>query len=214
MGILKTNIEFGYPAPKTEKVLKTISDITGLPVSIVETIMEDKLYDCNVYFAFNGFPEQKVKMYSYRPGAVKEFYKEIMEEDEGNPVMTNVLQGCNEPEGKQSLYLEVYLGQELTLFVGAIRALELLGGVNQRDLSIPEDKFNFPISVSDLKKRYQKQKKLINKNWIQILFLLPFLIPYYILKVLLQLIKMPFKLWRALKEAKKKYPEKFNNKNT
>jgi len=160
MGICKTNFEFDYPAPKTEKVLKTISDITDLPISIVETFMENKLYESNVYFAFNGFPEQKVRMYSYHPGAVKEFYREIMEGVEWNPMLTNVLEGYNELKGKQSLYLEVYLGQELTLFVGSIRALEHLEGVNQRDLFIPEDKFHFPISVSDLEKRYKKRRAL------------------------------------------------------
>ena len=108
------------------------------------------------------------------------------------------VEGANEPVGKQSVYVQGYLGQEPTLLLATTLALEALGG--RLGAPMTDDirrECGRVISSDELGRRHrkaQKQGRLALVAWV---LLLPVLVPVWIVTLAWQLITMPRRIWKA-----------------
>jgi hypothetical protein len=225
MGIFTNEIIFDYPAPKLERIIEEIENISGLPVLVVDPNAndsaihideceddEEELYDFYQDFAFNDFPNYSILIYAYIPNAVNNSVEKEKLETGFDANWPRSLHGADEEEGKQSIHLESYVGSESTLFLAAINALESLGGTKKYKISLSYALKDYPITIENLKKNYERVKRKILFKYLLSILLLPIIIPLVLIKMIFSIIKMPFEINRGMKAIKKHYPDEFNSK--
>ena len=204
MALLIFNFEFDYPAPKPDILVAQISKTSGLPVSIVSAD-NDELHELSLLVAFDQFPKNTLELYAYRPGAIKKNNDKELKETGFDHNWPIPVEGSDEVEGRQRIYINGYVGQEPTLMLATAIALEDLGGVGSEP--VPDDeKSNFPITSRELKRRSRKHQILIILFWLKSIVLLPITIPIGIVRMIIGFVMMPFEIRRAYKAVKKKYP--------
>lgn len=208
MGLVLFNVEFDFPAPKAEVIVDKISEISGLPVLIIKSF-EDELRDSSLLLAFKSFPKSALELYTYRPGSVKAFGVEFVG-DGYEPNWHLPVEGSEEKEGKQKVYLTGYLGQELTLFYATTEALIALGGVGARQNEDVTGNFKFPITHEELEERHRKQKIDLLFFYGKLIAMLPILIPVYSFKIVASTLKLPFQIRRVYRTLKDKSPNEWS----
>src|SRR3954470_11703465 len=127
MGLVTQGVAFEGTAPPLSRIVDKITEIGGLPLQVQESNSDIRgdLYDLHARIGFACLPAHDIKIYTYRDGAVKE----LLEHSGMSKLpIAKVMEGANERLGSQSVYLEGYRGQDLTIMDVTILALESLGG--------------------------------------------------------------------------------------
>src|SRR2546426_313968 len=180
MGMVFGEAAFDRRAPGLSPIADKISELSGLPVSVTESGSDVKgdLYDLHASLAFACAPEDQLKLYTYRAGAVKEFRDQTF--GDADLPMVKFTQGLNEPAETQVVYLRSFIGQEPTLMAVTTLALEALGGRPRHPISaeVRQD-YGTPITASQLEKRRRKVRKQATLGTAIVLLLLPVLIPLW-----------------------------------
>jgi hypothetical protein len=103
----------------------------------------------------------------------------------------------NEPAGNQAVYLRGYMGQEPTLLLVTILALEDLGGRPRHPIGeVERRQYGTPITPAQLEER---RRKLARQLWpivVVSVLLLPLAIPLWLVGFVLM---MPWRVWKANK---------------
>lgn len=203
MGLVFDHMTFDGHAPDLHRIAAKMTEICGLAVVVTESDAEVKgtLHDTHGTLAFAAAPEEQITLFSYRTGAVKEFYAEYSEGLEGIKLPTErFVTGLHEPQGTQAVYLSASVGHEPTLFMVTVLALEALGGKPREPIT--EDirrEYGVPITLQDLRRRQRKMRNQV--AWAALLFILclPLTIPLFVLGILFFLVMLPWRLMQAVK---------------
>jgi hypothetical protein len=155
LGLVTQSVEFEGPAPPLLSIVDKIVEIGGLPLQVEESTPEIRadLYDQYARIGFACLTAHDIKIYTYLDGAVKNF----LERSGMNKLpIAKVMVGANERPGSQTVYLEAYRGQDLTIMDVTVLALESLGG-RPRVAPSPEvrEKYAKPLTEAQLIVRKQ-----------------------------------------------------------
>jgi hypothetical protein len=200
MGVVVSEVSFDVKAPELSRIADKVTELSGLPLSVTESGADVKgnLHDLHAYLAFACYPEARLELDSYRPGAVKEFYQQTLG-DTCLP-MAKYVQGLNEAPGTQTVYLRGYVGQEPTLLFVTQIALESLGGRPRNPISEEvRREYGTPITVSQLDTRRRKVRKQAQAAALVGVLLLPVLIPLWLVGFVLFVVMLPWRMWKAYK---------------
>jgi hypothetical protein len=199
MGLVASEIAFDGRAPTAARVAEKVTELVGLPVLVNEDWPAgvDELYDLHAELAFARYPDIKVELYAYRPGAVAEF---IARMDVNEVPFNRLMQGANEPPGTQVVYLRWFAGPDLTLFVATTIALEDLGG-RAREPVTPEMRRNYahPIAEAELDRRHRRARRKRFLALLATVALLPILVPFWLASAIWYLLTLPWRISRACK---------------
>jgi hypothetical protein len=198
MGVVVAEVVFDGQAPGLSRIAEKVTELSELALSVTESGADVKagLYDLHASLAFVCAPKVRLELYSYRSGAVKEFYQQTFG-DAGFP-FARFTQGLNEPPGTQAVYLRGYVGQEPTLLVVTELALEALGGRPRE--SIPKEirqEYGAPVSAAQLEERLRKVARQVWLGLLMGVVLLPLLIPLWLFGVLWGLMSLPWRIWKG-----------------
>lgn len=150
MGIVSREVSFQGMAPPLSLIVDKIAEIGGLPLEVQESSAEIRgdLFDLDARIGLACLSNHDIKIYTYRNGAVKEFL------EKAGPSMlpiAKVMVGAKEPTGVQTVYLEGYRGQDLSIMDLAVLALESLGGQPRIPPSTQmREKYAKPLTESQL----------------------------------------------------------------
>jgi hypothetical protein len=155
MGLVVQNVVFENTAPSLSRIVERIVEIGGLPLEVQESNSEIRgdLFDLHARISFECLPGHGIKVYTYRAGAVKELLERA---GLSKQPVAKVVEGVHERIGAQTVYLEGYRGQDLTIMDVATLALETLGG-RPRNALPPKvrQKYAKPVSAAQLNLRKQ-----------------------------------------------------------
>lgn len=198
MGIVLDEVRFQGRAPDLRRIADKITELSGLPVIVQESGADvvGNLYDLHAGVAFACAPQEKLEVFSYRPGAVKEFYEEFSQGIELPSARFMV--GLNEPAGTQAVYLRSFAGQEPSLMAFTLLALEALGGGTRQP--IPEEvrrQYAGPMTEAEFQERRRSLRKKLGLAALLYLLLLPITIPLFLLGLLVSLVNMPWRIGKA-----------------
>jgi hypothetical protein len=178
MGLITREVKFEGTAPPLSRIVEKIKEIGGLPLVMEESTSEIRgdLYDLYERIGFACLSNHDIKIYSYREGAVKKF---LEQSGMSKMPIANVVTGAHERAGTQTVYLEAYRGQDLTIMDVTILALESLGGVPRT------------APTSEMREKYTRhlteQQLTHRKRWLPLrsialaivaLLALPFILAY------------------------------------
>src|SRR3954468_16041582 len=110
MGVVMGEATFNGRAPELRQVAEKVAELSGLAVLIEESGpgLKGDLHDRHGHLAFACAPDQRLQVYSYRPGAVRAHYHEF---SGGYDLPTaRFVQGLHEPAGTQAVYLRGFVG--------------------------------------------------------------------------------------------------------
>jgi hypothetical protein len=177
LGILIQELQFNGSTPDLARIGAAIVEVCGLPVVITESGPEVKgtLYALHARMAFDCDRSNTIDLFSYRPGAVRELYRQFtanIPPDLAQP--PRALLGVNEPEGSPSIHLRTYVGLEPTLLMVTTLALEALGGEAKRHLSDEARRtYSRRLTSATLKWRTRKTQWISYVGMIAFVLLLP-----------------------------------------
>jgi hypothetical protein len=191
MGVVLSEVVFDGQAPGLSAVADKVTELSGLPLSVAD--LEGDWYDLHARLTFACAPETHLEVHAYRPGAVKELYRQTFG-DSDLPIARYV-QGLNEPAGTQAVYLRGYIGQEPTLWLVTLLALEALGGRLRRPIA-DEDRrrYGTPVTPAQLEERQRETARRMRPIAVVVLLLLPLLIPLWLIAFVLL---MPWRIWKV-----------------
>ncbi len=225
MGRISNEIRFDYPAPTADDIVKEVSKLTGLPVILLEPycneaeVDEDEeqdagheLYEFIHRIAFKDFPETMFDIYAYIPNAVNDWVEKEKQETGFDANWPRPSHGADEEKGKQSIYIEGYLGMETTLFSSVRESLMSLGGIPRYEGRYTKCLSDYPISKSELASNIKKIKRKNLLSLIITIVLIPVLLPLTLIRAVFEIIKMPFSFHKTYKAVKEHYPEHFKDK--
>src|SRR5262245_44568951 len=198
MGMVFGEATFDGRAPDLSCIADKITELSGLPVSVTESAAEVKgeLYDMHASLAFSCAPAERLELHTYLPAAVREFCNEAFEGIEFPTA--KFVQGMSEPAGTQTVYLRGYIGQDPTLMIVSILALEALGGRPKHPiLDEMRREYGKPITTSQLIERHRKLRKQGRWQAAIVLLLLPVLIPLWFVGCLALLVTTPWRIWKG-----------------
>ncbi len=190
MGIVRERVVFDGRVPALADICAKITDTCGRSVIVLDSTA-DELYDWHVSIAFECVREGELELYAYRLGN-----EEL--DDTAQRLLKDIMQGANEQAGKQDIYLQACVGQELTLLKTTVLALESLGGRPSQPICDDERReFGRVISESELRERHRDAKrKMRGVHWAGFV-LLPVYIPIVIVQSVWDLMTIPFRIWRT-----------------
>jgi hypothetical protein len=197
MGLVFDQVSFDGRAPDLLRIADKVTELCGLPVTVKQSgdDIKQNLYDQHGYIAFACAEQDKLELFSYRPGAVRQFYEESFEGLE--LPMAKFVTGLNEPAGTQVVYLRGTFGLETLMGVTAL-ALEALGGRPSEPMEVPERReYGRRITEAELlqrRRRWQQQGR-----WALLIgvLLLPVSLPLFLLGLLVTFALMPWRIWKA-----------------
>ncbi|MBL4660123.1 MAG: hypothetical protein JKY19_07190 [Alcanivoracaceae bacterium] len=224
MGLITSEIIFDYPAPQPAQIIEEITKISGLPVIEVypyetnnqtdseEFDDEEILYEFIQYIAFKDIPKCSIQIYAYIPNAINESVAIEKLETGFDANWPQPCHGASEQDGKQSIYLESYVGTESILFLATIKVLESLGGIRKYQGSFSNALEEYPLTIEKLKKNHKKVKRKILYAYLLSILMLPLILPFIMIKMIFFIFKIPFEISRSMKAVKKHYPDEFKDK--
>jgi hypothetical protein len=178
MGLVSTDVKFEGKAPPLSRIVEKIKEIGGLPLVVEESNSEIRgdLYDLHERIGFACLANHDIKIYSYRDGAVKKF---LEQSGMSKMPVANVVEGAREPTGTQTVYLEGYMGQDLSIMDVTILALESLGG-HPRIAPTREvrEKYAKPLAEQQLNQRKRSLRLRGIASAIVAVLALPFVLAY------------------------------------
>lgn len=191
MGVVVSEIVFDGEAPELSAIADKVAALSGLPLSVAEE--DGDLYDLHAHLAFACAPQIQLEMHTYRAGAVKQLYQQTFG-DVDLPI-ARCVQGLNEPAGTQAVYLRGYIGQEPTLLIVTILALEALGGRPRHPIGEEERRqYGSPITPAQLEERQRKLSKQMRLIVVVGLLLLPVLLPLWLIGFF---VLLPWRIWKG-----------------
>jgi hypothetical protein len=202
MGKVFSVTKFDFPAPAPDMIARRATEICGLPVRYKHNEHTlDEVHEFSGTLHFECFPEDTVELCAYQQGAVKRFEEKMGRPD--HPARLKA-RGHSDADGVQRVYLDSYIGCELTLFHVTELALLRLGGSPERpdkDLA----KYDAVLTFEELQARFNANREFHRKNR-----------PWYVLGVLLMVLTLPFHmLWAIIStpfklfRLRKEHPELF-----
>jgi hypothetical protein len=207
MTLVFDQVTFTGRAPDLGLVADKITALCGLAVVIERSSSEgmENLHDQYAHFAFACAAQEQLEIYTYRPGAVRQFYDDFT--DGVSMPTERFVSGLNEPAGTQVVYLRGYLGLE-TLMGVTLLALEALGGQpRERIDDETRREYGRPITEAELHERRRQLKRQLRIGcWLQLL-LLPITVPLFLVGLLWRLVTLPWRLyqaWRLTQDALRK----------
>ncbi len=223
MARIRNEIIFDYPAPKAELIVEEVSKLTGLPVLLIEPYCNeqendedecqaDELYEFLHRIAFKDFPDNMFEIYAYIPGAINDWVEKEKQETGFDANWPQPSHGADEEKGQQSIYIEGYLGMEMTLFDAIFETLKSMGGKTKHKSVNKASKPVFPLTVDQLKLNHKKNNRRNLRVMIANIVLLPILIPLALINAIIGMVKMPFSFYKTYKNVKEHYPEHFKDK--
>ena len=192
MGLIVGEVTFANGAPSLTCIVDNITELSGLSLLIenYESDTHSDFYDLYVRLSFSSTPGNQLTLYAYRNGAVREIYEDCAD----FPISTVEpgLQGLNEPANAQVVYLNIYIGQEPTLFYIALFALEALGGSLKCPVSeAVRHQYLKRLTHAQLRRRSLQSSVQALLVLLIGVVLLPLLIPLWGLQFLCCWIKLP-----------------------
>lgn len=184
MALVSNSVIFNFPAPNIAEIISRVEEISGLPVCIIEDDgdnchdsedMGNELYDMYHEIAFSDFADNTLLIYSYKPGEILKSTVEDLGEKYKDYLSQMVigLEGADEKEGQQSIYLQTYLGRELSLYYASIIALLSLMGEAQKPIQLEKERKRFPLNKVILEQKTKRNRWLFRLYFIIQVFLLP-----------------------------------------
>lgn len=196
MGRIFASVEFPGHAPPLVDICAAITRVCSMPVAVIESNSDD-LRDLDATIAFECAKESTLDLLVYRPGAAATFCDESFDDAANTSLMKSVVQGANEPAGAQTVYLRGVLGQERTLFVTTVLALETLGGRPANPIADEERReFARPVSETELLKRQRAMDRDIVMIVLIAFLLLPVLVVAWLAGALWAIFSIPLHVWR------------------
>ncbi len=178
--------------------MEEICGLEVVPIDDGEEIAEEAVKEMHARLAFACLPEHTLCIYTYRPGAVRQQVREMLDQE----WIADTVQGANETEGSQTVYLQGYVGEEATLITVTLLALEVLGGEVAAGIDAENrGKCDRTISVDELRQRHRQMAKLRHRLALGFLLSLPLLVPVFLLGCLGKMITMPYRLWKAYRQV-------------
>lgn len=202
MGMICSVTKFDFPAPQPELIARKVSEICGLHAHYTrnEHTLDD-VHEFSGTLCFETVPEEKIELYAYRQGAIKRFNEELGMPDHGARIKT---QGYSDADGVQRVYLDSYVGCELTLFHITELALLKLGGNSERPSDAPAEHDRI-LTIEELRARFQANKEIHRKNRPWYVLYGVFLVLCLPFQLVWTIVSMPFMLFRQ----RRKHPELF-----
>ncbi len=179
-------ITFNGNIPSIDEITKKIADICGLAVVVAdsfEELPEEGMYESIIALAFECDSETRFSVVDFRKGRI---------------------QGNDEIDNAQVVYLRTS-GKEITLYMVAQIAFELLGGKLENELT-NEDRhlYNRLIDESEINRRHAKNKKEANRAMFWLILMLPVYLPVYVIWGLLAFLTAPISIWLDLRKLKRR----------
>lgn len=177
MGIEIAEVTFKGNAPSLICISDKITELSQLPLLVESVAAADletytNLYELDAHLSFKAVPGNRLHIYAYRSDAISELDLSHAEEFE-------------EPVDTQAVHLEMYIGQEPTLFYLTIFALEALGGISTHPLPAGVRQAYLKITtLACIKQRSLKISSLSLLYWIIGLVLLPIFLPIWLFQYL------------------------------
>lgn len=203
MGMMFGEVTFDGQAPGLGEICRKISAMTSLDIIVKEDRQERQdsdLHRLNAKIAFTCFPETELQLLVYRAGAVAGSCDAMFDEPGYRRVMKQVVQGADEPEGTETVYLRGYLGQEPTLMIATNLALCELGGRSPAQFTEAERReFGGALTEEELGRRHQQAVSGQQRATWMFLLLLPLTIPLWIAGCVWGLVTMPYRIWMAVR---------------
>ncbi|MGE5549166.1 MAG: hypothetical protein ACM3ZC_01370 [Bacteroidota bacterium] len=200
MGIIHKEVIFDERAPDVVAIADKITELCGLAISVEKDGPEDEtdLYLMHARLAFACMPEDRIEIYSYRPGAVK--MRCSIDFAEVHPRLFKNIEGLDEPDGMQVVHLKSFLGPDPALFILAVLALESFGGRSSPPLSDDERReYGRKFTVDEI---IERQRKAIKRGrWMTIGMVLsaPLLVISFLIEGIWFLLTLPWRIHRACK---------------
>ena len=177
MVLLIERVEFPYPAPRVQDIVEKIKENTGLTIECEYHHLESdshREYAAKLYFSV--LPKETFEVYTYCQGAIKEM-QDKEEKRSGIPQIR--CEGYEDREGKQFVYIQGYMAQDLTPLRIIILALVKLGGKTENNQYYLEN-FDRKITIQELLEKHKDHIQQHKKN-----------IPFYILAAITTIIWIP-----------------------
>jgi len=208
MGVILHEVAFPSRVPDVLRIAEEIRARTGLEVSVTESSAAERgdIYDVHAQLAFACAVEDRIAVYTLRPGAAADRYKIAFADDSTRPAALAgkppaPANAAPEAGGPQVVYLKGLWEQELTLLFAAQLALERLGGDSTFPLTDPQRReYDRPFTAAELDER--RRKWAVRMKWGRVLWvlLLPVTIPWTLLKwIVIAILPGVWKLGRAAK---------------
>ena len=207
MGKYSADIAFNSPAPKPEVICEKASSLCGYPITFkLHEEFDDDLLEYQVEVNFEGFDYNSVVMYAYRDGAVKALEDEFSDEVEHTFIIKT--QGYDDRDGRQTVYLEGYIQDEITLYQVLLKTLSYFNPLPDEhggfeDFDIPQ------LTQESIEELYLANERRERRR-----------LPLYILYGVLTILWIPFSfLWTlltlpfAIYRIYRKHPEIFRSSN-
>ena len=209
MNILLHEVAFPSRAPDIPRIAEEIRARSGLEVSITESSAAEKgnTYDVHAQLAFACAPEDRIAVYTLRPGAVVDRYKIAFADDSTRPARWTESSAppneAPEAQGPHMVYLKGLWEQELTLLFATQLALERLGGDSIFPLINPQrSEYDRPFTAAELDQRRRAWASKVKWGRVLWVLLLPVTIPWTLLKwIVIAIVPGAWKLGRAAKLA-------------
>ena len=195
MGIISYSVTFDAMAPRLTLVGERVSHLTGLAVSVVDADAAEatRAQDARFHFAFDA--GYTISVYTYRPGAIAEFCERAL--GRMVPIIGRSVDGMSEPAGSQAVFVRGYVGQEPTLLLATVIALETLGGTADPPLADADrDQYGRRITEAELRRRRRRLGWRVGAFSALGVAAIILSSPYWISRAL---IDVPARIWRARK---------------
>ena len=205
MGKIMSVVKFDSPAPGPDVITRKASEICGLAICYErDEHTLDELHEFSGKLYFESMPEEKIDVRAYRQNGAKGRWDETNKISTSDAAMKPL--GDSDSGEFQMVYLDSYLGCELTLFHVTELALVKLGGSTRRNSGnlVEHDKV---LTAEELQARFQAHREFHRKNR-----------PLYVLYALFIFLSLPFHIIWAIVSApfallglRRKTPKSFKN---
>ena len=208
MGVVLQEVAFPARAPDLQHIVEEVRARSGLEVSVTESSEAERgdIYDRHAQFAFACAPEERIAVYTLRPGAAADRYKIAFADDKTLPAglvgkSASQAREMPEAEAEQVVYLKGLWEQELTLLFATQMALERLGGVSPFPLTDQQrSEYDRSFTAAELIERRRKYHARWKVWRVLSVLLLPITIPWTLLKwIVIAIVPGVWKMGRAVK---------------
>lgn len=209
MSIVREEITFDGRAPSLVRIAATMTELCGQPVTVTESDADIKgdLYDMHGHLALASAPQEQIKLWTYRPGTVRQFLQDNFGEVE-LPISQVV--SLNEAEGTQVLHLECAVSVSPALLNTTMLALEELGGRFRPPVRGELQEYREPLTSNELHEQQRLVHKQLRNTMLVGCLLMPCLLPLWFLGFLWTMLSLSLgigKAGRMYREVKRQMRE-------
>lgn len=170
MGMTFSQFDFSYPAPSVQKIADTLAEKSELEVSTENFTFDDGIHQWSADLGFALSSRTTTRIFTYPKGYHAKVSKPTL--------------GWDEEESVQRVYLQGYIGQDMTFFEALESTLQHLGGVYSGPIESYVEDLE-PINAEQLKLQIKENRRKNRVSQLLLLPLLPIIILLYIVIFLL-----------------------------